>query len=145
MTLNSVNKAVTSVVKVVSLQLSQNPEIIDINLEIKPNYLEAIKIATETSMQEMLVPLTLGVCIPTIIGLFFGFAALVPLLIGFILCGVNQSTAMCNTGSAWNSAKRIIAVSESGKGLTDLYKATVIGDTLGMYFFHFSIDLLFYF
>lgn len=78
-----------------------------------------------------MVPTAIGILTPITIGIFFGINGLLPMLIGFILSGIHMDISMTNTGCAWNSAKRIISVTETGKGMTDLYKATVIGDTIG--------------
>lgn len=80
---------------------------------------------------QTVIPTAIGILTPVTIGIFFGVNALLPMLIGFLLSAIHMDTSMTNTGCAWNSAKRIISVSEAGKGMTDLYKATVIGDTIG--------------
>mmetsp|Transcript_7998 Transcript_7998/g.7147 ORF Transcript_7998/g.7147 Transcript_7998/m.7147 type:complete len:183 (+) Transcript_7998:630-1178(+) len=130
-TLRSVNRSVSIVVKSVTEQFNENPDLLDIQSESKPDYIKCTRIATETSIQEMLIPAAVGILAPLFIGIFFGIKALLPMLIGFILSGIHKSIAMSNTGSAWSNAKRIISISESSKRSSDLYKATVIGDTIG--------------
>jgi Na+/H+-translocating membrane pyrophosphatase len=114
---------------------------------------QCIKIATNASLREMILPGIIVIFTPLILGGFFGPKAVAGYLVGVITSGVQMAIASSNTGGAWDNAKKYI---ESGKLENDEriyiaegendnqqrekiyyakgskpYKASVIGDTVG--------------
>ena len=109
-------------------------------------YREPIRIATDTSLSEMIAPGALVMLAPIITGYFFGVHAVTGLLAGGMTSGVQMAISQSNTGGAWDNAKKwvekdqltkFMAQTDSsaskkkyGKG-SDCHAAAVVGDTVG--------------
>lgn len=99
-------------------------------MSFKADFLPLIQGATKIAMQEMLLPSVSAYFVPLFVGIFFGIPNLLMYTLGIMVCGIHISVSMSNTGSSWSSAKRAIASSPEGK-MSEIYKATIIGDTIG--------------
>lgn len=100
----------------------------------KPDYTACVEISTKASLWEMIIPGTLAVCAPLIIGFFLGAEALGGMLVGGITSGFMLAVYMANAGGAWDNAKKFIEANGLGPGKgkkTDFHKAAVVGDTVG--------------
>merc|ERR1719168_30046 len=100
----------------------------------KPDYTACVNISTEASLYEMIIPGTLAVCAPLIIGFFLGAEALGGMLVGGITSGMMLAVYMANAGGAWYNAKKWVEAGGLGAGRgkgTDYHKAAVVGDTIG--------------
>ena len=94
----------------------------------KPDYNCCVDIATGAALKNMLLPGSIAVISPVVVGIVLGRAALAGMLMGSTLCGVLLALFMSNSGGAWDNAKKLIE--EDGKG-SEAHKAAVIGDTVG--------------
>ncbi len=94
----------------------------------KPDYNRCVDIATGAALKNMLLPGSIAVISPVVVGIVLGRAALAGMLMGATLCGVLLALFMSNSGGAWDNAKKLIE--EGGKG-SEAHKAAVIGDTVG--------------
>ena len=94
----------------------------------KPDYTRCVDIATGAALKNMLLPGSIAVVAPVVVGIVLGREALAGMLMGATLCGVLLALFMSNSGGAWDNAKK--AIEEGGKG-TESHKAAVIGDTVG--------------
>ena len=94
----------------------------------KPDYNRCVDIATGAALKNMLLPGSIAVISPVVVGIVLGRAALAGMLMGSTLCGVLLALFMSNSGGAWDNAKKLIE--EGGKG-SEAHKAAVIGDTVG--------------
>ena len=94
----------------------------------KPDYTRCVDIATGAALKNMLLPGSIAVVTPVVVGIVLGREALAGMLMGATLCGVLLALFMSNSGGAWDNAKK--AIEEDGKG-TESHKAAVIGDTVG--------------
>jgi inorganic pyrophosphatase len=90
----------------------------------KPDYSKCIKISTDASLKEMLVPSLLVICTPVIVGVVFGVEAVSGLLTGSITSGVQLAISQSNTGGAWDNAKKYV---EKGKVRVDDEAGTLTG------------------
>ena len=73
----------------------------------------------------------LAVIIPVAVGLIFGVAGVLGLLVSGLATGFAMAIMMSCAGGAWDNAKKYIeAGAHGGKGL-DAHKAAVVGDTVG--------------
>merc|ERR1719436_1324610 len=100
----------------------------------KPDYKECVDISTKASLWEMIIPGTLAVCAPLIIGFFLGAEALGGMLVGGITSGFMLAVYMANAGGAWDNAKKFIEAGGLGEGKgkkSSNHKAAVVGDTVG--------------
>lgn len=97
----------------------------------KPDYAACVGISTETALKEMIIPGTLAVAVPLIVGMVLGKEALAGLLVGTMSSGFLLAVMMANAGGAWDNAKKYIETGEYGGKGSDSHKAAVVGDTVG--------------
>ena len=94
----------------------------------KPDYTRCVDIATGAALKNMLLPGSIAVVAPVVVGIVLGREALAGMLMGATLCGVLLALFMSNSGGAWDNAKKLIEETEKG---SEAHKAAVIGDTVG--------------
>jgi K(+)-stimulated pyrophosphate-energized sodium pump len=103
---------------------------------VKPDYAQAVGIATAASQKELIPLATISVLTPIIVGLTLQVEALGGFLAGIILSGQLLAVFMSNAGGAWDNAKKAIEdeprdlLMNTGKG-SERHKASVVGDTIG--------------
>ena len=104
----------------------------------KPNYENCIKVSTQASLREMIMPGILVIFSPLFFGIVFHPVLIAGLLPGVLVSGVQMAISMSNTGGAWDNCKKYIGSGEyvNGKGESkgkgsDEHKAAIIGDTIG--------------
>jgi len=73
-----------------------------------PKYNECVKIATDSSLREMLPPGALVMLAPIVCGIFLGKEALAGLLPGSFVSGVQMAISSSNTGGSWDNAKKYV-------------------------------------
>ncbi len=104
--------------------------------KVKPDYRQAISIATTASQKELVSLALLGVVTPIVVGMIFQVEALGGFLAGIIVSGQLLAVFMNNAGGAWDNAKKLIEdeprnlTANTGKG-SERHKAGVVGDTVG--------------
>lgn len=102
----------------------------------KPDYGRVVAICTTAAQQELIGPAILGVFTPLLVGFTLGPLALAGYLGGSIVVGQLIASFMCNSGGAWDNAKKVVEdqprdlAKNLGKG-SERHKASVTGDTLG--------------
>ena len=135
LTMKSVGEAAMKMIEEVKRQFEERPELLDAHSDLKPDYARCIEVATKASLKEMLNPSLLVFLTPLITGTFFGIYAVVGLLTGSILSGLQLAISQSNSGGAWDNAKKFIAASHPTSFLGgkegEPHKAAVIGDTVG--------------
>merc|ERR1712227_735065 len=97
---------------------------------------ECIRIATVSSIEEMLLPGGLAIFTPVIVGFVGGPSMLAGLLAGALVSGFMLAVTMSNAGGAWDNAKKWVEKGNlvlngvtKGKN-TDEHAAVVSGDTV---------------
>ena len=95
-----------------------------------PNYARAVKIVTEAAQRELVVPALIVVAAPVFAALL-GAEALGGFLGGVVVVGLMLALFMCNTGGAWDNAKKYVEDGHFGGKGSDTHKAAVVGDTVG--------------
>ena len=129
LTMAAVGRAAMAMVNEVRRQFRERPGIMDGSEE--PDSAQAVTIATDGAIREMIVPGTLAVVAPVGVGVFVGPEALGGLLVGSIAAGALLALMMANAGGAWDNAKKYIeAGAHGGKG-SEAHHAAVVGDTVG--------------
>jgi K(+)-stimulated pyrophosphate-energized sodium pump len=102
----------------------------------KPDYGKVVYICTEAAQKELVGPALLAVFAPVLVGFWLGPIALAGFLAGSIVVGQLMASFMCNSGGAWDNAKKTVedeprdSVKNTGKG-SEKHKASVTGDTVG--------------
>ncbi len=91
---------------------------------------KCVDISTTAAIKKMILPGTLAVIIPPILG-FINKEMLGGLLAGVTVTGVLMAIFMANAGGAWDNAKKYIEEGNLGGKGSDPHKAAVTGDTVG--------------
>jgi len=97
----------------------------------KPDYAKCVDIATKGALKELLIPSSLAIIAPLLVGFVLGINALGGFLAGSILSGLVFALLMANAGGLWDNAKKYIEEGNFGGKGSDAHKAAVIGDTVG--------------
>ena len=135
MTMKSVGFAAEEMVKEVRRQF-EDPRLE--RGEIEPDYEACIKVSTNASLKEMIMPGLLVMLTPLFFGILFHPVLVAGILPGALISGVQLAISMSNTGGAWDNCKKLIESGrytnkehvKKGKG-SEEHKASVIGDTVG--------------
>ena len=96
-----------------------------------PDSAKCVDISTIGAIKGMLLPGSMAIITPVIIGLVLGPHALAGLLVGALVTGVMLGIQMANSGGAMDNAKKYIEEGNFGGKGSDTHKAAVIGDTVG--------------
>jgi|TARA_Y100001001_G_scaffold69650_1_gene67750 K(+)-stimulated pyrophosphate-energized sodium pump len=89
-----------------------------------------VAISTTASLKEMVLPGSLAVVIPLVMG-FISINALGGFLAGALVSGFCLAIFMANAGGAWDNAKKYIESGHHGGKGSESHKAAVVGDTVG--------------
>ena len=79
----------------------------------------------------MLLPGSLAVILPLVMGMLLGADALAGFIAGALVTGVLMAIFMANAGGAWDNAKKYIEGGAHGGKGGFAHKAAVVGDTVG--------------
>jgi K(+)-stimulated pyrophosphate-energized sodium pump len=102
----------------------------------KPEYQKCVAISTDASIKKMLLPGSIAMISPLIIGFVFGPEVLGGFLAGATVSGVLMGIFQNNAGGAWDNAKKsfekgaVIHNQTYYKG-SEPHKASITGDTVG--------------
>ena len=102
----------------------------------KPDYAQAVTVATAASQNELVNLALLAILMPIVVGLSLQVEALGGFLAGVILSGQLLAVFMATAGGAWDNAKKLIEdeprnlAKNTGKG-SERHKASVVCDTVG--------------
>ena len=129
LTMNAVGRAAQKMVEEVRRQFREIAGILEGKAE--PDYARCVGISTKGAQQEMLFPSLLAIIAPIAVGVIFGVAGVLGLLIGGLSTGFVLAVFMANSGGAWDNAKKYIEEDNFGGKGSDQHKATVVGDTVG--------------
>ena len=97
----------------------------------EPEYETCVDISTKATLKQMILPGTLSVIVPVLVGFLLGAEALGGLLAGSLVTGVLMAIFMSNAGGAWDNAKKYIESGNLGGKGSEAHKAAVVGDTVG--------------
>jgi K(+)-stimulated pyrophosphate-energized sodium pump len=97
----------------------------------KPDTARCIDIATRAALRRMILPGSLAVLAPVVVGFGLGPQALGGMLGGALICCVMMALMMANAGGAWDNAKKYVEKGHLGGKGSDIHKATIVGDTVG--------------
>ena len=129
LTMGAVGRAAMAMVNEVRRQFREHPGIMDGTEQ--PDSELAVTIATNGAIREMIVPGTIAVVVPVLVGVFIGPESLGGLLVGSIAAGALLALMMANAGGAWDNAKKYIEAGHMGGKGSDAHHAAVVGDTVG--------------
>ena len=129
LTMNAVGRAAQSMVNEVRRQFREIKGIL--TGEGTPDYARCVAISTRGAQREMLFPSLLAIAAPVVVGLVFGVAGVMGLLVGGLSSGFVLAVFMANAGGAWDNAKKMVEEGHFGGKGSDCHRATVVGDTVG--------------
>jgi K(+)-stimulated pyrophosphate-energized sodium pump len=129
LTMAAVGRAAMAMVNEVRRQFREIPGIMEGTG--KPEYANAVAIATAGALKEMILPGLLAIAVPIAVGAIIGADALGGLLVGSIVSGALMALMMANAGGAWDNAKKYIEAGNLGGKGSEPHKAAVVGDTVG--------------
>merc|ERR1711871_1034829 len=109
MTMKSVGTAAMEMVKEVKFQFATIPGLLEGTPgHGPPDHARCIKISTDASLREMVLPGLLIIASPIVTGILFGVLAVAGLLTGAIVSAVQLAISQSNTGGAWDNAKKYV-------------------------------------
>jgi K(+)-stimulated pyrophosphate-energized sodium pump len=129
LTMTAVAKAAHEIVVEVRRQFREIPGLMEGTG--KPDYATCVGISTESALREMILPGSLAVVVPLVVGHVLGKEALAGMLVGTMSSGFLLAVMMANAGGAWDNAKKWIETGQYGGKGSDCHKAAVVGDTVG--------------
>ncbi|MBI5514818.1 MAG: sodium-translocating pyrophosphatase [Deltaproteobacteria bacterium] len=132
-TMTAVGRAAGAIVEEIRRQFREIPGLLEGKPGVEPQPRVIVDIATAAAIREMLLPGSIAILAPVVVGFAFGPAMLAGTLAGALAVGATLSLLMANGGGAWDNAKKFI---EKGglpghKKGSDAHKAAVVGDTVG--------------
>lgn len=129
LTMNAVGRAAEQMVEEVRRQFREIVGIMDGTG--KPDYARCVEISTRGAQREMLFPSLLAIIVPVVVGVVFGVAGVMGLLVGGLGSGFVLAIFMANAGGAWDNAKKYVEDGNFGGKGSEAHKANVVGDTVG--------------
>ena len=130
LTIDAVGRAAQKMIEEVRRQFREIPGLREGQPGVVPDSARCVEISTEASLREMIVPGSLAVVVPLVVG-FVSVDALGGLLAGALVTGFALAIFMANSGGAWDNAKKYIEAGHYGGKGSDPHKAAVVGDTVG--------------
>ncbi|MFA7116745.1 MAG: sodium-translocating pyrophosphatase [Bacteroidales bacterium] len=129
LTMNAVGRAANKMVIEVRRQFREIKGIL--TGDATPDYASCVSISTKAAQHEMIFPSLLAIIVPVVVGLIFGVAGTVGLLVGGLGAGFVLAIFMANAGGSWDNAKKYVEEGNYGGKNSDTHKATIVGDTVG--------------
>ncbi len=129
LTIKAVSKAAGKMVDEVRRQFREIPGIME--GKAKPDYQACVAISTKGAQKSMVAPSLAAVIVPILVGIIFGVAGVMGLLIGALSSGFILAIFMANAGGSWDNAKKYIEEGNLGGKGSSSHKAGVVGDTVG--------------
>ena len=130
LTIEAVGRAANQMIGEVRRQFAEIPGLRDGDPSAVPEYARCVDISTGAALREMLLPGSLAVVVPLVIG-FVSVDALGGFLAGSLVSGFALAIFMANAGGAWDNAKKYIEAGNHGGKGSEPHKAAVVGDTVG--------------
>jgi len=129
-TIQAVGRSAVQIIEEVRRQFREIPGLREGDPEALPDYEKVIDIATRSSLREMVIPGTLAVALPLVVG-FISIEMLGGLLAGALVSGFLLAIYMANAGGMWDNAKKFVEAGAFGGKGSEAHKAAVVGDTVG--------------
>lgn len=129
LTMTAVGDAAFDMIREIRRQFKDIPGLLE--GKAKPDTARCVDIATKAALQKMILPGTLAVVAPIVVGFGLGPEALGGMLGGALICCVMMALMMANAGGAWDNAKKHVEKGHHGGKGSEIHKAAVVGDTVG--------------
>ncbi|NHI93965.1 MAG: sodium-translocating pyrophosphatase [Candidatus Lokiarchaeota archaeon] len=131
--MRAVGNASQDMIKEIRRQFAEIPGLREGKEGVKPDYNKCVDISTKSSLREMILPGSLCVVVPIVVGFVLGNQGLGGLLMGTTITGILMALFLNTGGAAFDNAKKLRkTMKDSSKPETiDAFNAAVCGDTLG--------------
>jgi K(+)-stimulated pyrophosphate-energized sodium pump len=116
-------------VKEIRRQFHQIPGLLE--GKAKPDYAQCVKITADNALKKLILPGTVAIVAPIIVGVVLGPAAMIGMVAGAIITGLLLGLFMGNVGNTWDNAKKYVESGKYGGKGSEAHAAVVIGDTVG--------------
>jgi K(+)-stimulated pyrophosphate-energized sodium pump len=130
LTIDAVGRAANKMIEEVRRQFREIPGLREGREGVRPDSAKCVAISTQASLKEMIIPGSLAVVVPLVIG-FIDVDTLGGFLAGALVTGFCLAIFMANAGGAWDNAKKYIEAGHHGGKGSEPHKAAVVGDTVG--------------
>jgi len=128
-TMTAVGGAAFEMIQEIRRQFREIPGLLEGTAQ--PDAARCVDIATKSAIKRMLLPASLAVLGPVVVGFGLGAEALGGMLGGALIAAVLLALTMANAGGAWDNAKKYVEKGNFGGKGSDTHKANVVGDTVG--------------
>jgi K(+)-stimulated pyrophosphate-energized sodium pump len=129
--MTAVGKAAGAIVVEIGRQFKEIKGLLEGKAEPEPARI--VDIATTAALKQMILPGTVAIFAPILVGFLLGPAALAGTLAGSLAVGATMALFMANAGGAWDNAKKYIEAGRLAghKKGGEAHKAAVVGDMVG--------------
>ncbi|RLA55833.1 MAG: sodium-translocating pyrophosphatase [Gammaproteobacteria bacterium] len=128
-TMTAVGEAAFDMINEIRRQFREIPGLLEGTAE--PDTAKCVDIATTAALRRMILPGTIAVMAPVVVGFGLGAASLGGMLAGALLACVLMALMMANAGGAWDNAKKYVEKGNLGGKGSETHTAVVVGDTVG--------------
>ncbi len=128
-TMTAVGDAAFDMIQEIRRQFKEIPGLMEGKAE--PDTGRCVDIATQAALKKMILPGTIAVVVPPLVGFGLGAHALGGMLGGALLGCVLLALMMANAGGAWDNAKKYVEKGNHGGKGSEVHAAAVVGDTVG--------------
>jgi len=128
-TMTAVGDAAFEMIREIRRQFREIPGLLEGTAE--PDTVRCVDIATRAALKKMVLPASLAVLGPIVVGFTLGAEALGGMLAGALIGSVLLALTMANAGGAWDNAKKYVEQGNLGGKGSDAHSANVVGDTVG--------------
>lgn len=128
-TMTAVGEAAFDMIREIRRQFHEIPGLLEGNAD--PDTAKCVDIATTAALRRMILPGTIAVAAPVLVGFGLGAASLGGMLGGALLGCVLMALMMANAGGAWDNAKKYVEKGNLGGKGSETHSAVVVGDTVG--------------
>ena len=129
-TIQAVGRSAVQIIEEVRRQFREIPGLREGDPDALPDYDKVIDIATRASLREMVIPGTMAVALPLVVG-FISIEMLGGVLAGALVSGFLLAIYMANAGGMWDNAKKFVEAGAFGGKGSEAHKAAIVGDTVG--------------
>ncbi|HUF57314.1 MAG TPA: sodium-translocating pyrophosphatase [Thermohalobaculum sp.] len=128
-TMTAVGDAAFEMINEIRRQFREIPGLLEGKAE--PDTAKCVDIATKAALKKMMLPGTIAILAPPVVGFILGPESLGGMLGGALLGCVLMALMMANAGGAWDNAKKYVEKGNHGGKGSPAHEATVVGDTVG--------------
>jgi len=131
--MRAVGNAAGEMIKEIRRQFREIPGLREGKEGVKPDYASCVDISTKSSLKQMILPGSLCVASPIIVGLILGNDGLGGFLMGVTIAGILMALFLNTGGAAFDNAKKLRkTLKDKDKPETiEAFNAAVCGDTVG--------------